>query len=148
MQGPLEVRTSTTASSTGYPFKVVVAPDTVADEEVYHSRRRHCDLGYLREAYELPDGTLGYRCAAEPVASYVRKGGARARTADTTCLCNGLMATAGYGQFRSGGRQEPPIVTSGDALDQVVALLAGRSSYGALDVIEHLRPDLTPDHTH
>ncbi len=138
--GPLEVRTSTTASSTGYPFKVVVTPDTVADEGVYRARRRHCDLGYLREAYELPDGTIGYRCAAEPVASFLRKGGERARTVGTTCLCNGLMATAGLGQFRSGGRQEPPIVTSGDALDQVVTLLAGRSSYGALDVIEHLRP--------
>ncbi len=137
---PLEVRTSTTASSTGYPFKVVVAPDTVADENVFRSRRRHCDLGYLREAYEQPDGTIGYRCAAEPVASYVRKGGERARTVNTTCLCNGLMATAGLGQFRAGGRQEPPIVTSGDALDQVVTLLAGRSSYGASDVIEHLRP--------
>jgi hypothetical protein len=98
-------------------------------------------LGYLREAYLTPTGSTGYRCAAEPVEAYVRKGGSIEATVQSTCLCNGLMATCGLGQFRVDGRREPPIVTSGDSLNDIRDLLVGRDSYGANDVIAHLRGD-------
>jgi nitronate monooxygenase len=137
--GPIEVKTSLRASSTGYPFKVAMIPGTISDPDTYESRERKCDLGYLREAYAKTDGSLGYRCAAEPVKDYVRKGGKVEDTVGVTCLCNGLMATAGMGQVRSDGRHEPPIVTSGDCINEIRTLLDGGDSYSALDVIAHLQ---------
>lgn len=134
---PVAVRTSTRASSTGYPFKVAAIPGTLSDPEVYRQRRRVCDLGYLREAYRTPNGGVGYRCPAEPVERYVAKGGDPADTEGRVCLCNGLMAACGLGQVRAGGDVETPIVTSGDALNDV-AVLARAGEYGALDVIAHL----------
>ena len=137
-EGDVTVSTSLRASSTGYPFKVVDAPNSVANPEVYQSRTRKCDLGYLREAYTKTDGSLGYRCAAEPVSAYVRKGGDVAATEGSVCLCNGLMATCDLGQVRSDGRTEPPLLTSGDSINDVRNLLGGRSSYSASDVITYL----------
>jgi hypothetical protein len=82
-----------------------------------------------------PNGSTGYRCAAEPVDAFIRKGGALEATDGSTCLCNGLMATCGLGQYRSDGRREPPIVTSGDYLNDIRELLVDRESYSARDVI-------------
>jgi NAD(P)H-dependent flavin oxidoreductase YrpB (nitropropane dioxygenase family) len=135
----VKVMTSLRASSTGYPFKVAAVSETVSDTKVYGERERRCDLGYLREAYLTPTGTTAYRCAAEPVDAFVRKGGSIEATLGSTCLCNGLMATCGLGQYRADGRREPPIVTSGDYLNDVRQLLVGRESYSAEDVIVHLR---------
>lgn len=142
--GAVTVRTSLRASSTGYPFKVVSMSGTVSDADVYEGRRRMCDLGYLREAYIRPDGSTGYRCAAEPVSDYLRKGGSADDAVGSACLCNGLMATCGLGQIRSGGRREPPIVTSGDCINDIGSLLVGRDDYGALDVMAILDPDVEP----
>jgi NAD(P)H-dependent flavin oxidoreductase YrpB (nitropropane dioxygenase family) len=142
--GPVSVKTSLRASSTGYPFKVASVSGTISQSTVYDERERKCDLGYLREAYLKPSGSIGYRCAAEPVDAFERKGGSREATEGSTCLCNGLMATCGLGQYRDGGRQEPPIVTSGDCIDEIRQLLVGRESYSASDVIAHLqRPGST-----
>ena len=140
--GTVKVKTSMRASSTGYPFKVVSVSETISDSDVYARRQRRCDLGYLREAYLTPTGATGYRCAAEPVDAFLRKGGAIEATDGSTCLCNGLMATCGLGQYRSDGRREPPIVTSGDSLNDLRQLLIGRERYRARDVIEHLRIDV------
>jgi NAD(P)H-dependent flavin oxidoreductase YrpB (nitropropane dioxygenase family) len=143
-EGDVAVSTSLRASSTGYPFKIVDAPGSIADPAVYASRTRKCDLGYLREAYAKADGTIGYRCSAEPVSAYVRKGGDPAATEGSACLCNGLMATCGLGQVRSDGRVEPALLTSGDSLNDVRELLGDRSSYSATDVIDYLGAELTP----
>jgi nitronate monooxygenase len=132
------VTTSLRASSTGYPFKVVSVGDTVSDSSVYDKRARKCDLGYLREAFVTSSGSTGYRCTAEPVDAYVRKGGDAVATEGSTCLCNGLMSTCGLGQYRADGHREPPIVTSGDDINDIRALLVGRESYSASDVIAHL----------
>jgi nitronate monooxygenase len=138
----LKVTTSMVASSTGYPFKVATIPGTIADPDLYKQRERKCDLGYLREAYVRDNGTVGYRCAAEPVINYERKGGEAQATAGSTCLCNGLMATCGLGQVRSDGYRELPIVTSGDHLNDIRLVAAGRSSYNAEDVLTYLAPGL------
>ncbi|MHB1252224.1 MAG: nitronate monooxygenase [Acidimicrobiales bacterium] len=140
LRGDLEVLTSLRASSTGYPFKVVVEDGTISDPEVYEHRERKCDLGYLREAYERPDGQVGYRCAAEPVSAFVRKGGDERATEGSTCLCNGLMATCGLGQVRTDGRHEPPIVTSGDSLNDIRTLALVHGHFSAADVVAHLTP--------
>jgi NAD(P)H-dependent flavin oxidoreductase YrpB (nitropropane dioxygenase family) len=136
--GSVSVKTSLRASSTGYPFKVASVIGTVSDADVYAERERKCDLGYLREAYRKPNGSTGYRCAAEPVDAFIRKGGTLDATEGSTCLCNGLMSTCGLGQFRADGRREPPIVTSGDSINDLRQLLVGRESYGARDVIAYL----------
>ncbi|MFO7545139.1 MAG: nitronate monooxygenase [Trueperaceae bacterium] len=137
--GRATVRTDPRASPTGFPFKVVSLPGTLSDDDVYGARRRICDLGYLREIYRMDDGSFGYRCAAEPVADYVRKGGNAANTAGRKCLCNALMADIGLGQIRKGGSVEAPLVTSGDDLSSILPLIEpGRASYGAADVLAYL----------
>lgn len=133
----LDIRTSASASPTGFPFKVAQVPGTVADPPVYQARRRICDMGVLREIYQRTDGSVGYRCASEPVADYVAKGGSADDCADRLCLCNALCASAGVPQTRDGA-PEPCLVTLGDDLDEIRHLLAGRDDYGADDVIRHL----------
>ena len=138
------VSTSTTASSTGYPFKVASIEGTLSDDDLYATRERICDLGYLREAFMKEDGKVGYRCPSEPIEIYVTKGGDVADTTDRVCLCNALMATAGLGQIRDAGVRELPIVTSGDCTNELAVLLDGRSNYGAADVIMFLQQGRAP----
>ena len=137
-EGGVGVFTDPQASPTGFPFKVVQLEETLSDAVVYEARKRRCDLGYLRELYRRADGTLGYRCPAEPVEDYVRKGGRVEDTRGRKCVCNGLLATVGLGQWRS-MRPEPALVTAGDDLAGLVRLLPdGRSSYSTSDVIAYL----------
>jgi nitronate monooxygenase len=139
MTGREEVFTDPLASPTGFPFKVVQLEDTLSDKNEYESRPRICDLGYLRTAYKQKDGTVGYRCASEPVDQYVRKEGSREETVGRKCLCNGLMANIGLGQNQKSGYQEKPLVTSGDDLGRILTFLKdGRLSYQAADVIQYL----------
>lgn len=107
------ILTDPLASPTGFPFKVADLPGSLARPEVYAERPRQCDLGYLRSAYKRDDGQLGFRCPAEPIATYVAKGGAEADTAGRKCLCNALFANIGLGQQRR-GYHEQPLVTLGD----------------------------------
>lgn len=133
------VRTDPFASPTGFPFKVADLPGTVALDEVYAARPRICDLGYLREAYRTASGDIGYRCAAEPVSLFVEKGGDAAETVGRKCICNALMATAGFPQVRAGKHVEPGIVTSGDALVELAHLLPiGSGGYSAAEVVRTL----------
>ncbi|MHB1628670.1 MAG: nitronate monooxygenase [Bacilli bacterium] len=137
--GSVSVRTDPDASPTGYPFKVADIEGTLSAQARYEARERVCDLGYLREAYLSPMGEVGFRCAAEPVDAFVSKGGRVEDTAGRKCLCNGLMATAGFAQRQSSGTVESPIVTSGDAIGEIRGLLtSGNDSYSAQDVIDYL----------
>lgn len=68
-----KVFTDPLASPTGFPFKIAQLEGTTSVLSIYQERRRVCDLGYLREPYAAGDGKIGYRCAAEPVESYVTK---------------------------------------------------------------------------
>ena len=119
----LRVRTDPAASPTGFPFKVAQLPGTLADPQRYNARPRLCDLGHLRVPYLRPGGAVGYRCPAEPVHMYVRKGGDPADTADRSCLCNALLANVGLGQTRASGYAEDPLVTLGSDLDGVREML-------------------------
>ena len=135
--GTAHVFTDPLASPTGFPFKVVQIDGTLSEPAVSDKRERRCDLGYLREIYRREDGTLGYRCAAEPVGDFVRKGGSIEETRGRKCVCNGLLGTVDLGQRRFGG-VEPAIVTAGATLHEVAALLGVRGSYSAADVVAYL----------
>jgi nitronate monooxygenase len=134
----VRVRTDPVASPTGFPFKVVQLAGTLSDD-LTGARQRVCDLGYLRSAYFDAEGRLGWRCPSEPVADYVRKGGAAEDTVGRMCLCNALMAAIGLGQVQRDGEMERPLVTSGDDVAAVARFLPeGQDGYTAANVIEHL----------
>lgn len=132
-RGHLSVHTDPTLSPTGFPFKVVREPGTTSA-----TRRRICDLGYLRHFYWKSDGSVGARCPGESEADYLRKGGDPAETNGCACICNGLMASAGLAQIRPDAA-EMPIITAGDALAALPGLLNGRRSYNARTALGWLR---------
>lgn len=142
--GDVRVFTDPFASPTGFPFKVVRLEGSLSESGIYESHERRCDLGYLREPFRREDGSLGYRCAAEPEEDFVAKGGVAVEAAGRKCLCNGLLSAAGLAQVRraSAGEAalvEPPIVTAGeDAASVARYLRPGASSYTAADVLREL----------
>jgi nitronate monooxygenase len=137
--GAGEVFTDPLASPTGFPFKVAQLEGTTSEPDVYAARIRTCDLGYLREPYAMGDGEIGYRCSAEPVETYVAKGGKIEETVGRKCLCNTLMANIGHAQTRRDGADEPALITVGDDLNTIAQFIApGRESYSAQDVVERL----------
>jgi nitronate monooxygenase len=137
--GSARVFTDPCASPTGYPFKVMQLKHTLSEAETYERRTRHCDLGYLRHPYRRGDGSVGFRCPAEPVEQYVLKGGQQADTAGRKCICNALFAAIDMGQVQVSGEREPAVVTAGDDVAQVVRFLApGQETYTAADVVHRL----------
>jgi nitronate monooxygenase len=146
--GTGKVFTDPLASPTGFPFKVAQLAGSYSDEGVAQARTRVCDLGYLREPYAIGEDKIGYRCSAEPVATYVAKGGKIEDTVGRKCLCNALMANIGHAQTRKDGSAEPPLVTIGDDLNTAAQFLeAEQLSYSAVDVVKDLlsKVDLTPE---
>ena len=137
--GTARVFTDPVASPAGFPFKVVQIEDSLSNESNYQARTRVCDLGYLRHAYEKEDGTIGWRCPAEPEKDYLRKGGDLEDTKGRKCICNALMANISMGQLGRDGQPEGPLVTSGDDVADVTRLVPdGEDSYSAADVVEYL----------
>ena len=141
--GDLSVSTEGRVSSTGFPFKVLTAEDTLAEDEVYAERRRVCDLGYLREPYLDGKGRLMGRCPAEPVKTYESRGGDPGEAEGRACLCNALLANIGHAQRRTDG-PEPPLFTGGDALEDLPLGSAEDPQYDADDVIDYLYGEHTP----
>lgn len=138
-EGRARVFTDPVASPTGFPFKVIQMPGTLSGATEYEARMRICDLGYLRHVYRKADGSVGYRCPAEPVEDYVKKGGDVAATQGRKCLCNGLMANVGLGQVSADGAAELALLTAGDDVAQIARFLPpGGDSYTANDVIRQL----------
>ena len=84
--GDMDVFTDPVASPTGYPFKVLDVAGTLSEEKVYKERPRMCSLGYLRAPYVDNNGKIGYRCPAEPVDNWVKKGGEVEATVGRKCL--------------------------------------------------------------
>jgi hypothetical protein len=120
-------------------------PGTLSEAEPYAARTRICDLGYLRHLYRKPDGTLGYRCPAEPVDDYVKKGGTVADAQGRKCLCNGLVANIGLNQVRSNSEEELALMTAGDDVAQVARFLKpGCDTYSAADVVSCLLDEALP----
>lgn len=143
--GTVDVRTEPRVSPAGFPFKVLQLPGSMSDESVCHERTRLCDLGFLRQAYKQPDGSLGWRCPAEAIDAYVRKGGDEADTCGRKCVCNGLLANVGLGQVRANDGVELPLVTSGDDVRSILSFLPTPEAqiYSAKDVVAHLLAEVT-----
>lgn len=114
-EGKLEVRTDPTASPTGYPFKVAQVPGTLFESWLYSSRKRVCDMGYLRKVVRI-GGKLVLRCSAEPVENFIARGGDEVDTVGRVCLCNALSAAVGARSL------ETPIVTLGDDMSFLARL--------------------------
>ncbi|HEX9354616.1 MAG TPA: nitronate monooxygenase [Streptosporangiaceae bacterium] len=139
LAGTLTVRNEPAVSPAGFPFKVARLPGTLGDDEVYAARPRLCDLGYLRVPYQRAGGRVGYRCPAEPDGVYLRKGGTAEDASGRRCLCNGLLATIGLAQRTAAGPAEPPVVTLGQDLGFLPALVAVTGpDFGAADVVAWL----------
>ena len=140
--GEAKIFTDPRASPTGFPFKIVELDETISNQAVYENRTRICDLSYLRHAYKKDNGKLGWRCPSEPIEDYLRKGGDIADTVGRKCVCNGLLANIGLGQYRKSGETELPLITSGDDVAHIARFLKpGATSYSAVDVIEYLTRD-------
>ncbi|MDF7823807.1 nitronate monooxygenase [Pontiellaceae bacterium B12227] len=136
LSGKAKVFTDPVASPTGFPFKVADLKGSLSEEAVYRQRRRICDIGFLRTPYRRADGKIGYRCAAEPIAAYVAKGGAEEDTVGRKCLCNALAADIGYPQRLSDGTLEKCLVTMGDDLVNIGRFCEGDNpDFSAEDVI-------------
>jgi NAD(P)H-dependent flavin oxidoreductase YrpB (nitropropane dioxygenase family) len=137
--GTLEIRTDALASPTGFPFKVAQLPGTLSDSAISAARPRLCDLGYLRTPYLRDEGAVGYRCPAEPVHTYLRKGGTVEKTTGRTCLCNSLTTNVGLGQTRADGYVEEPLITLGADLTGARRLSGYRpDGWSAGDAIDWL----------
>jgi nitronate monooxygenase len=135
-ENKLKVFTDPLISPTGFPFKVVQLPGTLSETKSGSHRSRRCDLGFLRRAYRRSDGTFGYRCPAEPVDEFVRKGGTLEETRGRECVCNGLVATIGLPQINVEGEASQPLVTAGNEVTQIARFLRpGRDSYTAAEVV-------------
>ena len=139
LSGTARVFSDPVASPTSFPFKVAQLEGSLSENEVYAARPRICDLGYLREAYRTPSGTIDYRCSAEPVTTYVAKGGKEENTVGKKCLCNALMANIGHPQVRNGKYTEHALITSGNDLAGITRFLSpGSSTYTAAEVVAKL----------
>lgn len=145
LAGTLDVRSDWRASPTGFPFRVIQLDGTVSDPEIAAARKAVCDLGALRTPYKKANGNIDYRCPAEPLAVYTRKGGRPQNAEGRQCLCNALLAAADFAQQRPDGSTEPAIVTSGDDFRAVLALASngsGDGPYPARAVVDYLRAGL------
>jgi len=136
--GDLQVLANPVVSPSGFPFQVVQIEGSLSDRAVYERRRRDCSIGYLVEAYKTKRGRIGFRCPAEPIAAYLRKGGRLEATEGRVCLCNGLAAAARDGQ-RSDKPDEAFIATLGREGWFVHELMPdANGSYSAEDVINFI----------
>lgn len=142
-KGQLRIRAEPRFSPTGFPFKVAQVPGSLSDSAIYTGRRRVCDVGLLQSAYLTADGRVDFRCPAEPVEAFVRKGGKIQSTVGRVCLCNGLLATAGYAQTRGAGDSEPALVTLGDDLSGASEILReqqpGKEGYSVARALRYLQ---------
>lgn len=120
-------------SPSGFPFKVFQSPGTISCQEIYKSRKRVCNLGYLVELYEK-DNVLGTRCPAENIENYVRKGGDINKTINKACLCNALFAKIGLSS-----PNEMPIITTGYDFSVVKLLVKKHGlNYTAKNVVDYI----------
>lgn len=135
-----KVFTDPEASPTGFPFKVLDLQGTLSDFTEYLKRPRNCNLGYLRQLFKKEDGTIGYRCPAEPLDSFVAKGGDPAKAEKSKCLCNALLANIGLAMGYKNGYVEKQLVTVGDCFNRIADFLTGSDMeyYFAANVIDRL----------
>ncbi len=140
--GKALVFTHPEASPTGFPFKIAALKDTLSEKLDFLTRKRVCNMGYLAEPYRSDDGTIKYRCPAEPEAAFQAKGGEPSRCLNARCLCNALLANIGLGMSYAGSYLEKPLLTVGKHLESLRLLIKKvGTDYSAADVIAFLRSE-------
>ena len=118
-RGELSVKASAKISPTGFPFQVADIDGSLSKVDIITSVPRNCIYGVLRELYEKLDGSIGYRCSAGPIDTFIHCGGHIESTVGSGCLCNGLMQASCLSDM-----SYPPIVTLGkDAVRIAQALM-------------------------
>lgn len=134
-RGELHVKQDPLASPTGYPFQVAQLPGTLSDESVYLDRDRICNHHSLSVPHRMPDGKIVYRCSAEPLGDYTRKGADKADATQARCLCDCLIANTGYGD-----PGESFMVTLGSDLSFLADLTNGEDgSYSLEQAMAYLK---------
>ncbi|MDQ8204089.1 nitronate monooxygenase [Pelagicoccus sp. SDUM812003] len=136
ISGQIKTLTEGRGSPTGFPFKVLPLPGTEGGRAAAERIRQSCLHGYLRSAFRKADGTLGWRCPSEPEELYVAKGGKAEDCPDRRCLCNGLLATAGFPHKLKEGGTELALVTTG-LMENLKRFLAHAEDYDANAVIDY-----------
>jgi len=131
--GNLEVKCDPNVSPSGYPFMVTNLEGTLSQKGDYDQRERYCKYGYLVEVYKKEDDKLDFRCPAELVENYVRKGGKIEDTKGKVCLCEALIAAAGHSDAQ-------PIITLGKIVEPVKKLMEGKKDgiYSAEEVVLYI----------
>lgn len=120
--GELDVKNDPVASPTGFPIEIAQLKGTLSDPEIYAQRMRACTLGYLVELYIASNGKVATRCPAEPIGAFLGHGGRPEDALNRMCLCNGLLASAGFGIQTKHGK-EPPVVTLGKVVNFVPQII-------------------------
>jgi len=121
-------------SPTNYPFKIAELDNTLSDSVIYENEIRQCDKGFLVSFYIDDKGHIHSRCSAEPIDSYLKKGGKIDDITNVRCLCNGLLSTVGKGDI-----DRHAIITLGDDLSFLKHLMScAEDSYSVDDVIKYL----------
>lgn len=147
--GKVRVFTHLEASPTGYPIKIARLEETVGDDAEFARRPRVCNLGLLRHIYRKKDegqgqersdsSRLGYRCPAEPLDAWIRKGGSEEEARNARCLCNCLLAAVGLAMEYAGGYLEKPLLVPGEYLESLRELIRKTGlDYTAADVVRFL----------
>lgn len=136
----LRSKTDPLISPTGFPFKVAEIPGTISDPEVYNARIRICDQGALLRPYRTPNGSIGYRCASEPISDYLNKGGKIEETVGRACICDALIQAIGLRYMcRS---NDPAVLTLGDNTEFVPKLMKHENdSYSVEQALDYLFSD-------
>ena len=137
-----KVFTDRFASPTGFPFKVVSLENSLSEFQEYIKRKRVCNIGCLRQLFKKEDGSMGYRCPAEPVEAYVKKGGNEEDTKGRKCLCNALLSNIGLASKYKDGYVEQMLITAGECFNSIKDFLkiSDDFAYFVADVIENLLP--------
>lgn len=144
INGKVEIYTAPFMSPTGFPFKVVQLEGTMSDPVVLDKRPRLCDIGLLRTPVKNENGKIEFRCSSEPIDQYRAKGGQLEDTIGKSCLCNNLVATAGYAQHRKDGYIEAPVVTAGNGLETMGEFFKSQGyGYTAKNVLTYLQSALS-----
>lgn len=126
----LLVKTDMSASPTGFPFKLT----NLTDRDQLALRTPKCTHGALVEVCIDEKGHDFYRCPAEPIKDYLRKGGNIEKTKGVVSLCNGL-----FGNSQIGGPGEIPTQTYSSKFAFIRELLTDENGdYGVEDAMNYL----------
>ncbi len=76
------------------------------NEDENFDKDRKCDLGFLRQIYQLEGGGVGYRCPAAP-KSYMLAGGSREETEGKRCSATRSSPTSDWGNSEVASSKNP-----------------------------------------